>query len=74
MPARVTVVGGGVTALLTAVECVLDGHRVTVVDQGSGAHGRAGSGSCGPCIRRTRRPRGRRCVRTTAGPHWKSCS
>ncbi|MFC9822280.1 NAD(P)/FAD-dependent oxidoreductase [Streptomyces erythrochromogenes] len=43
MPARVTVVGGGVTALLTAVECVLDGHRVTVVDQGSGAHGRAGS-------------------------------
>ncbi|MCX5585715.1 FAD-dependent oxidoreductase [Streptomyces erythrochromogenes] len=43
MPARVTVVGGGVTALLTAVERVLDGHRVTVVDQGSGAHGRAGS-------------------------------
>ncbi|KJY23623.1 MULTISPECIES: FAD-binding oxidoreductase [unclassified Streptomyces] len=34
MPARVTVVGGGVIALLTAVECVLDGHRVTVVDQG----------------------------------------
>ncbi|MEU4356533.1 NAD(P)/FAD-dependent oxidoreductase [Streptomyces virginiae] len=34
MPARVTVVGGGVIALLTAVECVLDGHRVTVVDEG----------------------------------------
>ncbi|MEC4569873.1 NAD(P)/FAD-dependent oxidoreductase [Streptomyces virginiae] len=34
MQARVTVVGGGVIALLTAVECVLDGHRVTVVDRG----------------------------------------
>ncbi|MFD8142290.1 NAD(P)/FAD-dependent oxidoreductase [Streptomyces sp. NPDC059708] len=31
---RVTVVGGGVIALLTAVECVLGGHQVTVVDQG----------------------------------------
>ncbi|MEU8434344.1 FAD-binding oxidoreductase [Streptomyces sp. NPDC029216] len=31
---RVTVVGGGVIALLTAVECVLGGHKVTIVDQG----------------------------------------
>ncbi|APU41326.1 NAD(P)/FAD-dependent oxidoreductase [Streptomyces sp. TN58] len=35
LPARVTVVGGGVVALLTAVECVLDGHLVTVVGRGS---------------------------------------
>lgn len=31
---RVTVVGGGVVALITAVECVLSGHQVAVVDQG----------------------------------------
>ncbi|MEU6755056.1 FAD-dependent oxidoreductase [Streptomyces sp. NPDC046685] len=43
MSARVTVVGGGVIALLTAVECVLDGHRVTVVDQGPIPHSRATS-------------------------------
>ncbi|MFF8910871.1 NAD(P)/FAD-dependent oxidoreductase [Streptomyces olivaceoviridis] len=40
---RVTVVGGGVIALLTAVECALDGHRVTVVDQGSIPYSRATS-------------------------------
>ncbi|MFD9008468.1 NAD(P)/FAD-dependent oxidoreductase [Streptomyces sp. NPDC059552] len=43
MSARVTVVGGGVIALLTAVECVLDGHRVTIVDQGPIPHSRATS-------------------------------
>ncbi|WP_420080223.1 NAD(P)/FAD-dependent oxidoreductase [Streptomyces sp. JL4002] len=43
MSARVTVVGAGVIALLTAVECVLDGHRVTVVDQGPIPHSRATS-------------------------------
>lgn len=32
---RVVVVGAGVVALLTTVECVLAGHEVTVVDQGS---------------------------------------
>ncbi|MCJ1678325.1 FAD-dependent oxidoreductase [Streptomyces sp. APSN-46.1] len=31
---RVTVVGGGVVALITAVECVLSGHQVAVVDRG----------------------------------------
>jgi sarcosine oxidase len=31
---RIVVVGGGVIGLLTAVECVLAGHRVTVVEQG----------------------------------------
>jgi glycine/D-amino acid oxidase-like deaminating enzyme len=40
---RVTVVGGGVIALLTAVECALDGHRVTVVDQGPIPYSRATS-------------------------------
>ncbi|MEJ8643450.1 FAD-dependent oxidoreductase [Streptomyces sp. MS1.HAVA.3] len=43
MSARVTVVGGGVIALLTAVECVLEGHKVTVVDQGPIPHSRATS-------------------------------
>jgi glycine/D-amino acid oxidase-like deaminating enzyme len=33
--ARVVVVGAGVTGLLTAVECVLAGHRVTVLDRGA---------------------------------------
>ncbi len=32
--ARVLVVGAGVTGLLTAVECALAGHRVTVLDRG----------------------------------------
>ncbi|WP_051806844.1 NAD(P)/FAD-dependent oxidoreductase [Streptomyces sp. NRRL F-2664] len=41
-----TVVGGGVLALLTAVECVLDGHRVTVVAEGPGPD--AGAGRAGP--------------------------
>lgn len=40
---RVTVVGGGVIALLTAVEFALDGHRVTVVDQGPIPYSRATS-------------------------------
>lgn len=40
---RVTVVGGGVIALLTAVECALAGHRVTVVDQGPIPYSRATS-------------------------------
>ncbi|MGC9537115.1 NAD(P)/FAD-dependent oxidoreductase [Streptomyces sp. UG1] len=40
---RVIVVGGGVIALLTAVECVLGGHRVTVLDQGPIPHSRATS-------------------------------
>lgn len=31
---RVVVVGAGVTGLLTAVECALAGHRVTVLDRG----------------------------------------
>lgn len=31
---RITLVGAGVISLLTAVECVLAGHHVTVVDQG----------------------------------------
>lgn len=43
MSAKVTVVGGGVIALLTAVECVLEGHTVTVVDQGPIPHSRATS-------------------------------
>lgn len=33
--ARVVVVGAGVTGLLTAVECVLAGHHVTVLDRGA---------------------------------------
>lgn len=33
--ARVVVVGAGVTGLLTAVECALAGHRVTVLDRGA---------------------------------------
>ncbi|WP_333766944.1 FAD-dependent oxidoreductase [Streptomyces sp. IBSBF 2435] len=33
--AQVVVVGAGVTGLLTAVECVLAGHRVTVLDRGA---------------------------------------
>ncbi|MFG2338009.1 FAD-dependent oxidoreductase [Streptomyces yangpuensis] len=33
-----TVVGGGAVALLTAVECVLDGHRVTVVRRDAAPH------------------------------------
>ncbi|MFD6888475.1 NAD(P)/FAD-dependent oxidoreductase [Streptomyces sp. NPDC059957] len=40
---RVTVVGGGVIALITAVECVLSGHRVTIVDQGPIPYSRATS-------------------------------
>jgi glycine/D-amino acid oxidase-like deaminating enzyme len=32
---RVVVVGAGVTGLLTAVECALAGHRVTVLDSGA---------------------------------------
>lgn len=40
---RVTVVGGGVIALLTAVECVRAGHDVTVVDQGDIPHSGATS-------------------------------
>ncbi|MFH8976411.1 NAD(P)/FAD-dependent oxidoreductase [Streptomyces sp. NPDC017890] len=40
---RVTLVGGGVIALLTAVECALGGHRVTVVDQGPIPYRRATS-------------------------------
>jgi sarcosine oxidase len=35
---RVTVVGGGVIGLLTAVECVLAGARVTVLDQAELPH------------------------------------
>ncbi|MET9886654.1 FAD-dependent oxidoreductase [Streptomyces sp. NPDC006430] len=31
---HVVIVGGGVTGLLTAVECALAGHRVTVLDRG----------------------------------------
>lgn len=33
--ARVVIVGAGVTGLLTAVECALAGHRVTVLDRGA---------------------------------------
>ncbi|MFG3047404.1 NAD(P)/FAD-dependent oxidoreductase [Streptomyces sp. NPDC048241] len=40
---RITVVGGGVIALLATVECALDGHRVTVVDQGPIPYSRATS-------------------------------
>ncbi len=32
---RVVIVGAGVTGLLTAVECALAGHRVTVLDRGA---------------------------------------
>jgi glycine/D-amino acid oxidase-like deaminating enzyme len=32
---RVIVVGAGVTGLLTAIECALAGHRVTVLDRGA---------------------------------------
>jgi sarcosine oxidase len=40
---RIVMVGGGVIALLTAVECVSAGHEVTVVDQGSIPHPAAAS-------------------------------
>lgn len=33
--ARVVIVGAGVTGLLTALECALAGHRVTVLDRGT---------------------------------------
>jgi len=33
--ARVVIVGAGVTGLLSAVECALAGHRVTVLDRGA---------------------------------------
>ncbi|MBM7858675.1 glycine/D-amino acid oxidase-like deaminating enzyme [Lentzea nigeriaca] len=33
--ARIVIVGAGVTGLVTAVECALAGHRVTVLDRGS---------------------------------------
>ena len=35
---HVTVVGAGVVGLLSAIECVLAGHRVTVVEQGDIPH------------------------------------
>ncbi|HEV2780950.1 MAG TPA: FAD-dependent oxidoreductase [Actinophytocola sp.] len=35
---RVVVVGAGVTGLITAVRCVLAGHRVTVLDRGAIPH------------------------------------
>lgn len=40
---RVTVIGGGVVGLLTAVECVLAGHRVTLIEQGRLPNARAAS-------------------------------
>ncbi|MGI5237795.1 NAD(P)/FAD-dependent oxidoreductase [Dactylosporangium sp. CA-139066] len=40
---RIVMVGGGVIALLTAVQCVSAGHEVTVVDQGDIPNPAAGS-------------------------------
>ncbi|HTJ39002.1 MAG TPA: FAD-dependent oxidoreductase [Dactylosporangium sp.] len=40
---RIVMVGGGVIALLSAVECVAAGHEVTVVDQGDIPHPAAAS-------------------------------
>ena len=40
---RVIVVGGGVIGLLTAVECVLAGAEVTIVDQADLPYARATS-------------------------------
>lgn len=49
--ARVVVVGGGVIGLLTAVECVLAGAEVTVVDQADVPHARAASYDCHRVVR-----------------------